>query len=344
VPWDNLSLRYESLGQHEKALAKASEAMRLDPKDRYSRQNVAAAYMSLNRFDEAKAIIDQATAQGMDLPAGSIILYGIGFARGDAATMQKAADSQKGTPTEPVLLFIRGQGECSLGKVQKARESFAQAVAAAQRYGMKEFVAILRAIEASCEAAVGNTSRAQQKALEGLAQSGDRDTRTGVATTLAWSGDVNRAGKLIDDLAKEFPTDTLLNNAYLPVAWALSEVHRGQAARAIAALEVTRPYEFGAGPTGAGYGPSCARGAAYLQARDGAKAVAEYQRILDHQGIDPTNPMCALARLGLARAYALQGETAKARTAYQDFFAAWKDADPDVPVLKEAKAEYAKLQ
>ena len=160
---------------------------------------------------------------------------------------------------------------------------------------------------------------------------------------LARTGDLTRAQKVLDDLAQEFPTDTVLNRADIPTARALIELQRNSPEKAIALLEVARPYELGAGPGSAGYWPIYIRGEAFLKAHQGTKAAAEYQRIVDHQGVDPTNPVYALARLGLGRAYALQGDTAKAKTAYQDFFALWKDADPDIPILKEAKAEYGKL-
>jgi predicted Zn-dependent protease len=159
-----------------------------------------------------------------------------------------------------------------------------------------------------------------------------------LATALALCGDTNRTQKLIEELAKDFPLDTLLNNVSLPVARAIIELQHNNPTRAITLLEAASPYEL------ADYGPMYFRGKAYLQAREGAKAAAEYQKILDHRGIEPTSPFYVLARLGLGRAYALQGETTKARTAYQDFLAFWKDADPDIAILKQAKEEYEKLR
>jgi eukaryotic-like serine/threonine-protein kinase len=344
VPRDNLSLRYQAIGQHEKALSVASEAMRLDPKNRYSYQNVASAYLSLGRYDEARAILDSGRAQGMTLNVGSLIDYLLGFIRDDAAAMRKPLEDLKGRPLEPVLLYFKGIGECSLGKVRKSRETFAQGAAAAQRNGQKEVAMSFRSAEAICDAAVGRDVLARQEALEALALSQDRDTKIGAAISLAWSGDVDRSGKIIGELAKEFPTDTMLNNALLPTLRGVNEIHRGRPERAVAELEKARPYELGAGPDGTGYGPTFTRGNALLASREGAAAAAEFQKILDHRGVSPTDPMYTLARLGLARARALQGDTAAARTAYQDFLAVWKDADPDVPVLAEARAEYAKLQ
>jgi tetratricopeptide (TPR) repeat protein len=230
------------------------------------------------------------------------------------------------------------------GKAQNARQTYTQAFSIAQHFGMKEFGAALRFAAASCEAELGNMALARQSAQEAFSLSDDRDTRTGGAQLFARTGDTARAQKLIDELAKEFPTDTILNAVWLPVARAINELQRNNPGQAVTSLEASLPYELGAGPSGAVYWPMYIRGEAFLRAKEGTKAAAEYRKILDHRGIDPTNPVYALARLGMGRAYALQGETAKAKTAYQDFLAAWKDADPDVLILKEAKAEYAKLQ
>jgi predicted Zn-dependent protease len=165
-----------------------------------------------------------------------------------------------------------------------------------------------------------------------------------LATALALCGDTNRAQKLIEELAEDFPLDTLLNNVFLPVARAIIETQHNNPTRAITLLEAARPYELGYWPGTGSYLPIYTRAQAYLQAREGAKAAAEYQKILDHRGIAPTSLLYTLARLGLGRAYALQGETTKARAAYQDFLALWKDADPDIPILKQAREEYEKLR
>ncbi len=191
---------------------------------------------------------------------------------------------------------------------------------------------------------MGNPVLARQVALQALASSDDRDTRVAVADALARAGDTVRSQKLIEELARQFPTDTLQNSVWLPVAKATNQIRADQPGQAVDTLEAAAPYEFGSPPVGAVYWPMYVRGEAYLHLRNGEKAATEYQKILDHRGIAPTSPLYPLARLGLGRALALQGDKAKAKEAYQDFFATWKDADPDVPVLKEAKAEYAKLQ
>jgi predicted Zn-dependent protease len=149
---------------------------------------------------------------------------------------------------------------------------------------------------------------------------------------------------MAEELVRQRPTDTLLNKVWVPEVQAFADLQHNQPAQAVARLEIAAPYEFGSGPGAAGYTINHLRAEAYLRLKDGAKAAAEYQKILDHRGTDPEDANYALSHLGLGRAYALQGNTASARSAYQDFFAAWKDADPDISVLKQAKMEYAKLQ
>ncbi len=343
VPYDNLALRYAQIGQHDKSLANASEAMRLNPKDGFAYQNVASAYANLNRFDEAKAIVDQANAQKLDSVATHLLGLQMAFARGDQAGVQREVTWAAGGPNEPFLLFFRGESEWAQGKVHKARETLDDAVRAGLRLGLKEFAGAILVIGAIQEAEVGNSQRARDLVAQGLAMS-EKGNRVGAAIALTLVGDATRAEKLVQDEAKEFPLDTLLNQAQIPTARAIMEIQRNNPAKAVSLLESARPYEFGAGPGTTGYVVNSVRGKAYLAAHDGGKAAAEFQKILDHFGIDPTDPSLPLAHLGLGRAYELEGDKAKARTAYQDFFALWKDADPDIPLLKEAKAEYAKLQ
>ena len=344
VPWDNLALRYESTGQPEKSLMNASEAIRLDPKDRYAYQNLTEAYQRLGRFDEAKAILDQASARNLSSPSDSVTRFEIAFIRGDEVGMQRAMEAAKGSSIEPIMFLLKGQGQCALGKIQSARQSYSQGVSVAQNSGLKELSALLRLVDAFCQAEVGNQALARQLALQALAVSDDRDTRLETAHALARSGDASRSQKLMDALAKEFPTDTFMKAVWIPVARATNQIRADQPGPAVDTLEAAAPYEMGSPPLGASYWPMYVRGEAYLRLRNGAKAATEYQKILDRRGIDPSSQLYPLARLGLGRAYALQGDAVKAKAAYQDFFAAWKDADPDVPILKEAKAEYAKLQ
>jgi tetratricopeptide (TPR) repeat protein len=338
LPRDNVALRYSAIGQYEKALTNASEAMRLNPKDLFAYQNVAEAYEKLDRYDEAKAIVEQAVAQNVDSEGVHTVLYDIAFIRGDDAGMQREIAWAAGKPTEPDMLLAEAEAEYALGKIQKAHETLTRAVNVIERIGLREAPANVRAGEIVSEAVLGNIQEAHQKATAALTFPVDRDTKVTLAIALALCGDTNRAQKLIEESAKDFPLDTLLNNVSFPVARAIIEIRHNNPARAVTLLEAASPYDL------TDYGPMYVRGDAFRRMHEGAKAAAEYQKILDHRGMDPKNLLYPLARLGLGRAYALQGQTTKARTAYQDFLAFWKDADPDIPILKQAREEYEKLR
>ena len=343
APLDNLCLRYQLVGQQEKALASSSAAMRIDPKDSYAYQNVADAYQRLNRFDEARSVAEQGVAQNLG-DSMHFTLFDLAFIRGDEAARRHEVQWYSGKAFEPVILWFDAQGELAVGKLQPARARYAQSESAAQRAGYKELSGIIRASQGLAEMQLGNLTEARQKISEALAASQDRSTRRLVMVLLAQTSDAPGSQKMADELVRQGPTNTLLNKVWVPLSQAYIELQHNQPAEALTRLEVAVPYEFGTGPGGAGYTINYLRGEAYLRLKDGAKASVEYQKILDHRGIDPTNVTYDLSHLGLGRALALQGNTAGAKSAYQDFFGAWKDADPDLPVLKQAKAEYAKLQ
>ncbi|MGC2193040.1 MAG: tetratricopeptide repeat protein [Terriglobales bacterium] len=344
LPWDNLALRYEGLGQPDKSLENASQAMRLDPKDNYAYQNLADAYTSLGRFDEARAVIDQAAAQKIEPRTTRFMRYQLAFLRADESAKTRIAAEASGSLDEPLNLFQRGRGEAALGRVKDSRAIFDRSVQLCRQHNNLEFAAIVRAVQAAYEVELGYVSEPRQQLSEALSLAPNRDTKSIAAAPLAKLGDIARAQKFNDELAAQYPTDTLLNKVGIAISQANIELQRNQPQKAIAALEAAAPYDLGGGPNGANYLTMHFRGAAYLKLGDGAKALAEYQKILDHRGIDTLSALYPLAHLGAARAYALQKDTAHARTAYQDFFAAWKDADPDIPVLKQARAEYAALQ
>ena len=341
APRDNLALRYQAIGQQEKALASSSEALRIDPKDGYGVQNVADAYERLNRYDEARAVAEKANSHPFSV---NFTLYELAFIRGDEAAERHVLELAAGRAEEPIFLWNRARAECSRGRLQSMRAAYAQALAASQRLGYKEFGGLLLADQAWCESQLGNLAECRQKISSALAASADRDTRAYVMGLLALTGDTARAQKIAEELVREHPTETLLNKVSVPSVEAHSDMQRNQPAQAVARLEASAPYEFGSGPGAAGFGINFQRAEAYLRLKDGSKAAAEYQKILDHRGTDPLDIAYTLSHLGLGRAYALQGNTTAAKSAYQDFFAVWKDADPEIPVLKQAKSEYAKLQ
>ncbi len=341
---DNLSLQYIVIGQGEKALASSSEAMRLDSKDRFAYQNVAEAYMHLNRFDETKAILDKANAQGMYLFVAPFARYIIGFMQHDDAAMRQAPTSSKDDFSKALVMLCQAQSEYYQGKIKNGRKATAQLVDFSKKAGMTEFASSMFLLGPSFETEMGELSGARPAINAALSMAQDRDTRTEAALLMARTGDTSGAERIFTDLAKRYPNDTMLNSGWIPMARATAEIRRNNPMKAIELMESTRPYELGSGPLSLGYWPNYVRAEAYLKAHDAAKAVAEYNTILDHRGVDAVSPLYSLSSLGLGRAYALQGDSAKARTAYQDFLATWKDADSDVPVLKQAKAEYAKLQ
>ena len=248
---------------------------------------------------------------------------------------------------ENLLLSSEADTAAYFGRVGRARELSRQAVASAERAEEKETAAGYDAEAALREAMFGNPVQARQHATAALGHSTGRDVQAGATMALALAGERTKVEALSDDLVKRFPQATLVQFNYLPTIRAQLALNRNDAARAIAALEAATPYELGADFTGAfppAMYPVYVRGQAYVAMHQGNEAAAEFQRILDHPGLVFNEPIAVLARLGLARAYALSGDSAKARSEYQDFLTLWKDADPDIPLLKHAKAEYARLQ
>ena len=344
VPLGNLALVYGFIGQHEKALAAATEALRLDEKDPYAYQNVASAYLALNRYDEARTIADQSIAQKAEPWTVHLVLYSLAFIRGDENAKGQELQRAAGRPEEPVFLLFHASGLCTSGKVREAGETYARAARDAQAKGLKEYAAGIVLSDGLCLATLGYTSEAKQKVGPALAISEDRDAQVEAAYLLARTGDAERAQKIVDSVAKQWPSDTALNQVDVALMRGIVSLEHQQVAQAIAQTESVDRYQLGTGVRGTGYTPNFVRGEIFLRAHDGAKALAEYQTILDHRGVDATSVLYALAYLGKGRASAMLGDSAKAKAAYQDLFGIWKDADPDLPVLKAAQAEYEKLK
>jgi hypothetical protein len=246
---------------------------------------------------------------------------------------------------ENVLLEFEANTASYFGQLRKARGFSRQAVASAERAQEKETAAGYEAEAALREALLGDAVQARQRARAAVALSTGRDVQYGTALALAFADDVPRAQALADDLAKRFPEDTIVQFNYLPTIHAQVALSRNDSAKAIATLQAAAPYELGS-PGAATFTPALypvyVRGNAYLAAHQGGEAGFEFQKILDHRGVVGNALIGVLARLGLARACVLQGDTVKARAAYQDFFTLWKGADPDIPVLVQAKSESAK--
>jgi tetratricopeptide (TPR) repeat protein len=247
---------------------------------------------------------------------------------------------------EDSMLSQQSDTEAYRGRLKQAREYSQRAVESAQRNGTREVAAGWAVNQAFREAEFGNFSIARQEAASALQLAhGGRYVRALAALTLVRAGDTSQAQKIADDLAKTCPEDTLLNSYWLPAVLAIKEVNRHNSAKALELLRAALPYELGNPlPTVGPLSPIYFRGYALLAAGQAREAAVEFQKTLDNRGIVLNSPIGALAYVGLARALVLSGDNARARTAYQDFFALWKDADPDVPILIQAKAEYAKLR
>jgi hypothetical protein len=303
--------------------------------------------LTVNRPDKARATAQEAQARNLDNPGNHLELYFIDFLQHDAAGMEREAAGLMGKPGfEDVMLYNESDTAAYAGQFSKARALTRRASESAQRADEKETAAGYEAEAAWREALVGNMSRAKQQAHAALVLSNGRDVEAISAIALGLAGDAAQATRLAADLAKRFPEDTIVQFNYLPAIHAAIALQGGSASKAIEALTPAATYEFGSPAQNVNFGlyPVYLRGDACVAAHQGSAAAAEFQKILDHPGVVVNAPIGALAHLGLARAYALSGDTAKTKSAYQDFFTLWKDADPDIPILKEAKAEYAKLQ
>jgi ATP/maltotriose-dependent transcriptional regulator MalT len=252
--------------------------------------------------------------------------------------------ASKGSEGAPFLLARKAASEGFLGKIRLAQDWLTQAETAARASGMKEFAALLKAHAAARQALYGDCAAAKKSVQASLAELPDGDNRRFAAFALAQCGDALAAKKLIEAESKAHPLDSVAQGIFVPLVQALSALQRKDAPGALAALEPARRFELAGQPPNAPYSILYLRGTAYLQAKEPAKAAAEFKKILDFRGRMAVSELIPLSQLQLARCYTLQGDSAKARAAYQDFLALWKDADPDIPVLKESKSEYAKLE
>ncbi|MGB9431386.1 MAG: tetratricopeptide repeat protein, partial [Candidatus Acidiferrum sp.] len=341
IPSRSMGIIYAQLGQYDKALVEDLKALRLKP-DAREYANVAGCYLGLGRLQEARATADEAQAKKFDSPDLSVFLYALAFLQNDTAEMAQEVAWAAGKPgIEDQMLSLEADTAAFSGQLGKAREFYRRAMDSAERAEEKETAATYFARFGLMEALFGNAANARRQAGSALVFSRERDVQYPSALALALAGDEVRAQALADDLGKRSPEDTLVRFAYLPTLHAQILLNRNDSSKAIEILQVAIPYELG---TAAALYSAYLRGEAYLAAHQSSAAAAEFQKILDNRGIVLNDPIGALAHLQIGRAYSMQGDTAKAKAAYQDFFTLWKDADPDVPILIAAKAEYAKLK
>jgi tetratricopeptide (TPR) repeat protein/predicted Ser/Thr protein kinase len=337
---------YTAMGDYPKANAAARQALKLNPGSGNNYVNLAYTYQWIDQLDQAKATVRESRAHNIDSPWLPLVLYVVSFLQHDAAEMQQQVASATGKPgVDDQILFLESETAAYYGEFAKSRELTRRAADSAQRANEKEAAAEYNAHSAVREALVGDMAAARHDAQAALALAGGRQVEGFAAVALGLAGDSTQAERLGADLGKRFGEDTIVKFNYLPMIRAATALHRGDGNRAIDALSASAPYELGETNSTFTFAlyPVYLRGAAYLAAKQGAAAGNEFQKILDHAGLIGNEPLAALAHLGLGRAYASAGDNAKSKSAYQDFFALWKDADPDVPILKQVKAEYEKL-
>jgi len=337
-------------GQYEKAVQEATEAIQLNPDFPVSYDVLMFNYIALHRLDQAQTAYAQAVARKLDSTSFlHISPYQLAFLQNDVAGMARQVAWSAGKPgLEDQLLALESDTVAYSGRLRDARGFSRSAIDSVDRGETTEPAALYSVLSGVREALFGNAQEARRLATLAMGRSAGRDVQYGAALALAYAGDDKRAQTLADDLGKRFPEDTIVQFNYLPTLRAKLALGQGNTSEAMENLRAATPYELGE-TTGSTYGwtalyPVFVRAQAYLATHHGNEAAAEFQKILDHRGIVVNQPIGALAHLGLARAYAMQGDTGKAFAAYRDFLTLWKDADPDIPILVAAKSEYTKLK
>jgi tetratricopeptide (TPR) repeat protein len=342
-----LGNEYMWLGRWEQALSETQESIRLERNDVIAYVNLAQIYLALNRLDDAETALDHALQRKLDAGSFRLAIYYVAFLRENAETMKRQVEWSAGRPgSEDVLLSAESDTEAYYGHIRNARGFSRRAVESALHAGATEAAATWQANAALREAEIGNRELARRATSSALAMNSAPEISKLAVLALARAGDSAHAEPMAEELAKNHPTNTLLNFYWLATIRAAVELDHDAAAKAAEYLDSAAAYELGTSTPfqlGTLY-PVYVRGEAYLALHQGKQAAGEYQKILHHRGIILNFCTGALAHLGLARAYVLQGDTAQAKAAYQDFLTLWKDADPDIPILIAAKAEYAKLQ
>jgi eukaryotic-like serine/threonine-protein kinase len=348
-PARTLHLWYRLLGRYEDAFREAKETVLLDPDAVGAHEELAFTAITLNRLDEAQAALSGIPIRNQDPDIQSTDLYVLAFLRGDSAGMQSQLDGVAGKDGEEYLLGLQSDTEAYHGRLRKAR-NFNRRATESSKVGVDSERAAFRAAwwqaqGALHEAELGNAAQAKSDAAAALNHSKTEEIRADAGVAFAMAGDNETAEGIAAKLAKQNPLDTLLNMYWVPTIRAAVQLNHNHPSEAVEELEVSSRYELGdvLGFYTAPLFPVYLRGQAFLAMHQGHEAAVEFQKFIDHSGAVQNYPLGALARVGLARAYAMQGDTQRARVAYKDFLTLWKDADPDIPILKQAKAEYAKL-
>jgi len=348
IPFTNLGAIDAQIGRYDKSLAESQQAFRLNPSGlNYS--NLLTGFLCMNRLDEARATAEEAQAKKLDSAYLRTSMYQLSFLKNDPAGMAQEMAWASGKPgVEDALLAMHADTAAFSGQLRRAEELTRQAVNSAVHAEEKETAAYYEAQAGVRQALFGNAEAAKRHAADALAMSNGRDVQYMAALALAFAGDTNRTQVLQNDFTKRFPEDTLAKFMYGPALRAEQALLRHDYSKMADELAPSVPYELGQANGGSTISialyPVYIRASGYLAAKQGKEAVGEFQKIVDSRSVVVNGPIGVLAHLGLGRAYALAGDPTNAKVAYQDFLAQWKDADTDVPILKQAKEEYAKLQ
>jgi tetratricopeptide (TPR) repeat protein len=349
IPVQDMGLGYASMGRYEEAYARSKEAFGLEPTSPPLTAQASIGAVTLNRLDEAKATLQEMKNRGLEDRYSVYVRYAIAFLERDEPAMQRlVAEAGHDPILQPTLLTFQAETEAYFGRVQRAREFNRKAADAVAGFEPDQKALILahnRLQRALMDAEVsGQPQHVKSTVQSALAGSSAKNVQTLAALALARIGDVQAAQNLAQKLQKQYPLDSKLNGYWLPTIRAAIQLHQRDPQGAIQELTAASRYELGAHDYffGSLY-PVYVRGEAYLASGQGREAEAEFRKYIDHPGVVLSCPLAALARLQLGRAYVLQGEKGKAKASYQEFFNIWKDADPDLPLLQQAKAEYAKL-
>jgi eukaryotic-like serine/threonine-protein kinase len=344
TPHLNLGVIYQQLGQYDKAVVETKEALRLAPRTT-GYGNLAFDYIALDRLDDAENLLREAQAKGFDGLDIRGNLYLLAFRRGDTKGMEQQLAWVAGRAgDEDAMLSGQADTHAYHGQLVQARDYSRRAVESAVLGGSKETAALWRVSAGLREAEFGNTAAARENADAALSLESGDDVKLLAALTLARAGDTVRAKRLVEELERTASTEAMLRLYGLPTIRGAIEISKNNPSQGILDLEAAAPYELGGTLSFAYLYPAWVRGHAYMAAHNGIAAAVEFQKMIDHPGIVLNQPIGSLAHLELGRAYVLSGENVKARAAYQNFLALWKDADPDIPILIAAKSEYARLQ
>jgi DNA-binding winged helix-turn-helix (wHTH) protein/tetratricopeptide (TPR) repeat protein len=343
-------LIYPPLGKYDKGVEEAKKLIEIDPDFIIGYILLAFNYQYLDRLGEAQNVLNRAAERKLEKPDTLVQRFDIAFLNGDQAEMENTVALGRGkSGAEDWLSDQEAFVLAYSGRLQQARRKSQRASDLALQSGQRDRAALWATGPALWEAFFGNAPAARESAMTALKLSKGRDVEFGAAFALALAGDSAQSQKLADDLEKRLPEDTAVRFGYAPALRALVALKQGNPAKAIELLSIAAPYDLGAPPSsflaffGALY-PIYVRGEAYLAARQGAEAAAEFQKILDHRGIVVSDPIGALAHLQLGRALVMSGDKVKAKTAYEEFLTLWKDADRDIPILKQAQAEYGRIR